>query len=261
MGHERVGALPRTERWNNLVEVLAESSGTSADAAVLADNTLKNVRSQFGRLAFDDGVVAAFQFLIALAKSSSAPVAGTAPFGPQLQLAPDTSILSLVSQLHSWVKAQDGSREYADLATKAAADAIVLWASDQSTQPSLFADGINTTEIWNRADNASGFCELARLFFARFTRRYLGYFLDREASNQVTNIDSRDQLATELSQHVDRVSTFAFETSRITQSFAAGWFNNHARDSIPTKEESRGFLRVAFGKLREELWREANLHG
>ena len=50
---------------------------------------------------------------------------------------------------------------------------------------------------------------------------------------------------------------FAFETSRITQSFAAGWFNRYARERAPTKAELEGFLSVAFGKMREELMREA----
>ena len=75
------------------------------------------------------------------------------------------------------------------------------------------------------------------------------------------SISDRDRLSTQLREHIDGVSRFAFETSRITQSFAAGWFNNHARDRYPSKDESRGFLSLAFGKLREELKREADAHG
>ena len=86
-------------------------------------------------------------------------------FAPKVRLEPSTSILAIVAQLHSWVREQGGSQEYADLAIKASADAIVLWAADQGTQPSLFASEIDTTEIWQRADSASGFCELAQALF------------------------------------------------------------------------------------------------
>jgi len=99
---------------------------------------------------------------------------------------------------------------------------------------------------------------VARLFFAKFTERYLNYFLDREASAVLPNASERDRLASQLQQHVDGVSKYAFETSRITQSFAAGWFNLHARQRTPSKDELESFLSVAFGKMREELIREAS---
>ena len=56
--------------------------------------------------------------------------------------------------------------------------------------------------------------------------------------------------------HIDDVSHHAFETARITQSFAAGWFNRYARDGMPTADEISGFLSHSVGKLREELLRE-----
>jgi hypothetical protein len=43
---------------------------------------------------------------------------------------------------------------------------------------------------------------------------------------------------------------------RITQSFAAGWFNAHTRDRLPDAKEVEGFVGLAFGKLRDELRRE-----
>ena len=100
----------------------------------------------------------------------------------------------------------------------------------------------------------------SRLFFSKFTERYLNYFLEREASASMASVSERDRLASQLSEHIDGVSKFAFETSRITQSFAAGWFNNYARDRYPSKDESRSFLNVAIGKMREELRREADAH-
>ena len=127
-------------------------------------------------------------------------------------------------------------------------------------QASLFTGPGDPREIWQRADNGAGFCEVSRLFFSKFTERYLNYFLEREASASMASVSERDRLASQLSEHIDGVSKFAFETSRITQSFAAGWFNNYARDRYPSKDESRSFLNVAIGKMREELRREADAH-
>jgi len=60
----------------------------------------------------------------------------------------------------------------------------------------------------------------------------------------------------QIRDQIDAVSKHAFETARITQSFAAGWYNRHAREGVPTDEEITGFLAIAFGKLREDLRRE-----
>ncbi len=62
-----------------------------------------------------------------------------------------------------------------------------------------------------------------------------------------------------LIEHIDVTSRHAFETARITQSFAAGWFNKYANKTLPADEDINNFLRIAFGKLREELWREEKI--
>ena len=261
MGHERVGALPLTRKWRDVVARLAESSGSPEDVAAIANDTLQNVRAQLRKIHSDDGVVAAFQFLVSLTKSASLGQSGETSFSPKIDLEGNPSTLKLIAQLRSWVDAQGGSREYADIAAKASADVISLWSAQQSTQPSLFSSPNDPKEIWQRADNGAGFCEVSRLFFSKFTERYLNYFLEREASASMASIPDRDRLTAQLRDHIDGVSRFAFETSRITQSFAAGWFNNHARDKYPSKDESTGFLSVAFGKMREELLREAAANG
>ena len=260
MGHERVGALPHTKKWRDVVTQLGESSGSRDDVAAIADAVLQNVRVQFRKIHSDDGVVAAFQYLVALTKTASLRNVGDASFSPTIDLEGSPSTLKLIGQLRSWVEAQGGSREYADIAAKASADAISLWSAQQNMQASLFTGPGDPRDIWQRADNGAGFCEVSRLFFSKFTERYLNYFLEREASASMASVSERDRFASQLRDHVDDVSKFAFETSRITQSFAAGWFNNYASDRYPSKDESRGFLSVAFGKMREELRREADAH-
>ena len=55
---------------------------------------------------------------------------------------------------------------------------------------------------------------------------------------------------------VDGVSRHAFETSRITQSYAAGWFQKHAKEGMPSEGQIQKFLSFALHKIREELRRE-----
>lgn len=61
-----------------------------------------------------------------------------------------------------------------------------------------------------------------------------------------------------LSSHIDDVSRHAFETAKITQSFAAVWFNKHLKTGLPDDEAKAAFLSLAFGKIRDELRREGS---
>lgn len=249
MGHERVGLLPKSETWRNIVAQLEGAAGSDAETAQLAANTLNGVRKKFGRIHEDTGVQAAFGFLVGLACASRPQ--GTGKASPNIRLSDNPSPLSIVTCLNEWVDAHQWHPEYAVLAKRAASDVIAAWHRQYSRQGSLFSpDGPTAVEIWASASQAGGFSQVVRLFLSRFTERYLRYFLEREASANIDNVARRELLSHRLEKH-------AFEISKITQSFAAGWFNKQSRDSTPSDKALRAFLKVAFGKVREELRREA----
>ena len=177
MGHERVGTLPHSKRWRDIVAQMESSTGTAEDAANLAKSTLENVRARFRRLHADESVIAAFQYLIVLAKASSTSESQAALDVPAIDLNRNPSTLRLVSELRSWVDQHEGSKEYADIAKKASADAILSWSGQQRQQQTFFEDANDSKAVWQRANNGAGFCEVARLFFSKFTERYLNYFL------------------------------------------------------------------------------------
>jgi hypothetical protein len=251
MGHERVGALPKTERWAKVVRGIANFNGEEKESRRIANDTLENVRSRFESIQGDPGVQAAFKFLTGLAVSGAGGVGA-----PDLQLPENPTPFAIARALNSAVETKKGLPEYAAIAMAAATDAVASWYAENSEQSFLFGSSEQNTEIWRKAGTAGGFCEIARLFFARFTERYLNYFLEREASAVSKTIEQRDLLQSQLRRQIDSVSRHAFETAKIAQSFAAGWYNRHASQGMPTDNEIAGFLAIAFGKLREDLRRE-----
>lgn len=144
--------------------------------------------------------------------------------------------------------------ETRELALRAATDAIGTWHRENTAQTELFGDSASTA--WQGLGNGAGFCELSRLYFAKLTERYLNYFLEREASAVLPNLSARERFKHRLGEHVAEVSRHSFESAKITQSYAAGWFNKHARDVEPREAEISAFLSYAFFKLREDFRRE-----
>ena len=260
MGHERVGFLPRSRRWRDIVEAIGQSipSGEPDNLPPLAAETLECVRARYLRIHNDRGVGAAFGFLVVLTGSEKDADRGKLT-GVSIDLEGNPLPVRLAASLNEWVRLNRDSAEYAEIARRAGADTITSWTYKQRRQPSLFGAADNALEIWKNGRSAEGFCEISRIFFASFTERYLRYFLEREASSRFDNIDAREQFSELLRKHLDKVSQHAFETAKITQSFAAGWYNNHVRGRCPSDSEIRDFLRLCFQKIREELLREATL--
>lgn len=258
MGHERIGTLPRTVPWRQVVGTLEQAAaGTEADVAAVAGRTLQLVRARYCELYRDPGVQAAFGFLVAVARAQAPTAQGRA--APDLSLPSDASPLRLISALNFWVEGNAGSREYAELAKRSAAEAISRWNQQHIRQGILFpAQELGAADkAWAKTATAATFSEVSRVFFASFTERYIKYFLEREASSAIHNIDARDRFNQHIHASIQTISQHAFETSKIAQSFSAGWYNNHAVRDTPTNARIASFLRIAFNKIGEELRREA----
>lgn len=258
MGHERVSSLPqKTQKWVDLVKKMGSMYSDGIPVETVAAQTLQNVRCQYENLSRDDAVKTVFTFLVVFSRACrfDDPIGELKDTG--VPLPDEPTLLSIVKALRQQMPMDEAASEYGQLALAAAADALGQWYKDNSTkQLPLFKPTSDFLESWCRLGTGSGFCELSRLFFGRLTERYLNYFLDRAASATFPSIQQRNQFQHDIKSHVDDVSKHAFETAKITQSFAAGWFNAHARDHVPGEREVEGFLAIAFGKLRDELRRE-----
>lgn len=253
MGHERVGVLPSTKTWRSIVDDLGAATEVAA-IPQLADKTLRAVRDRYADVPNDRGVESAFEFMVALANAAR-PEFEREWVGFPLDLVGNPTPVQLTRQLRTWVRSHAESLEYADLAERAVADVIADWHQRHAAQHSLFGP-TSAADVWSEATSAAAFCDISRVFFGKLTERYLRYFLEREASSVLPSIDARDAFDRVLQLHVSSVARHTFESAKIMQSFAAGWFTKFGQGQRPSRREIRRFLRKAFEKMRAELARE-----
>jgi hypothetical protein len=123
MGHERVGFLPRSARWAQIIKRIANASERpDLEIANIARETLKNVRDRYILIHKDTGVQAAFAFFVAIATRHLEKTESLA--GIDIPLEEDPSPSRLSSFLSQWVENHLASTEYAEIAKRAGADAI-----------------------------------------------------------------------------------------------------------------------------------------
>jgi hypothetical protein len=257
MGHERVGYLPKTKKWLSIVKEIASFSESNNNIEEISYQTTKNVRSKFKNIEADSGVQSAFEFLVILSILPKKEKWNEYLLSKGIKLKEDFSLIELAQGAKEFIEKNQNSKEYSAFASQALLDTISNWVNENSKQQNLFFDSNkNPIEVWSKSAEGSGFCELSRVFFSKFTERYLKYFLERETVTRINNIFDLSTFNEQLERHIGEVSKHAFETSKITQSFAAGWYNKNVKDSLPSKEKIKGFLSVAFQKLNSEILRE-----
>ncbi len=259
MGHERVGFLPKTKRWSAIVSGIGSFATNPDSISEIAAATTKNVRSRFSAIGNDEGVVSAFKYLVLLSFATKQENSIEFLHEKGILLSKNFDFFDLGITAKKYLEKHLESKEYSTLATQSLMDTISDWfQKNESQQTSLFSTPDNPLEKWKKAATGEGFCELSRSFFSNFTRRYLEYFLEREAAWSLKKVEDRKQFKENLESHVIEVSLHAFETAKITESFSAGWYNKNVKDKIPSDKKIQGFVDYAFHKINSELLREEN---
>lgn len=69
MGHERVGFLPKTKKWTDLVKQMGSVYSSGVPVATVAAHTLDNIRKRYETLSKDDAFRTAFSFLVAFSRA------------------------------------------------------------------------------------------------------------------------------------------------------------------------------------------------
>ena len=258
MGHVRIGFLPHTRQWNAIVDHLSLYNNDSGMVAVIADSTLNAVRKEFDGLQYDESVRKAIEYLATIVVSSrqNDQVAFLQENGYSVD--DNLSVFGLTKSAKKVIQTENGSLETNKLARDAAIQAVMEYYEKHSDkQVSLFQTENNP---FRERGSGREFCELARYFFAAFTEKQIRYYIDRTASSTIGDYEKYIHFSDTLTKQSLAITEHAFEISKIMQSFAAGWFNKHALDTVPSDDSVTDFLKISFGKVREELRLEAMNH-
>ena len=259
MGHVRLGRLPATRKWQQVVSLLARGAplgqiaGASAEAA---ENSLEHARR-------DPALLQAFWLLTQIPLAARSPDFSGSLLRLGLSVSGSPSLMETVrafsDAIDRHVERRGGRTDLGELAQNAAAESLAALAG--SDLPSLFGQ---TSEDVRRAIGKLAapdqFATLARDFFARLTQRHLDYYLSREVSNhigpdqRIASSDGHTAFNAALEQHCR-------EASRIVEPFASGWFSKATFEGGITPEKAGTFIFRALRKIGRELRKRRADHG
>ena len=252
MGHIRLGVLPRSRKWQQVIEELRLGSDVNIIAAAAADAA----EAGFQRASTDPAFLHAFWLLtqIPLAARGPAFAANLRRLG--LAVADQPSLIEVLGAFSGavdrYAQKHGGRTDLGEMAQMAAVES--LSAIVGPSLPSLFGAGPEDVQrAVGRFASGDRFSQLAREFFARLTHRSLDYYLSRELSNHI-GAGERFEDDRARSQFDDALEQHCREASRIVEAFSGGWYgkNVYQQDGL-TADDVRRFAPVAFKKIRTEL--------
>jgi hypothetical protein len=260
MGHIRLGVLPKSRKWRQVIATLELDADVDAVAQAVSDAA----ETSLGKASSDPAFLHSFWLLTQLPLAARGPDFAQDARQLGLQLPNQASLMDITAALSAavdrYASQVAGRTDLGEMAQMAAVESLVAIVGP--ALPSLF--GTSSLDVQREIGRLSGgqqFARLAREFFTRLTQRVLHYYLSRELANH-TGVGARfanDAARTEFDNALD---LHCREASRIVQDFAGGWYGKtvYKGDGM-TPKAVRDFAPVAFRKIRAELRKRQDAHG
>jgi len=252
MGHLRLGDLPRTRKWAQVVGLIEVGAGT----AQIANATMTAAEQGFKLAGEDKGLVETIWLLTQLPLAARSSNFADALRKSGLEVSDAPSLMEIVGAFSDAVDARlpnnKGRTDLGEMAQMAAAETLtkVIGTRTQSLFGTTSEDV--QRELSKLATNRQ-FSVFARDFFSRLTNKCLDYFLSRAFSYHLGEGNRFATLA-QQSEFSKALELHCREASRIVEEFSGGWFSktNWEKGGI-SRKEAAGFTYVAMKKIREEL--------
>ncbi len=261
MGHTRLGTVPKTRKWNEIVEHVAgrtltgDVATTVASIGSIAAESLEAARKGLDKANQDPGVRYTFYLMTQVALASRSTHWEGALAKHDIHLSDDSTIFDLTAQVQDAIdryvsKHSSGATDLSEIAQQSAGEAITSLAGSRSG--SLF--GASSADVQNAIRSLStkkGFGDLGQRFFGRFIARFLNFYLSRITASTLGGPRMRDlgdiaEFNSSLRAHCD-------QSAWIVRDFCGQWYTKtEYQEGIDLKNASR-FVAVAMKKLRSEL--------
>lgn len=253
MGHKRLGSLPATKRWQQVVTSLTDGSSIPRIAAASS----AAAEAALSRAVGDPALIHAFWLLtqLPLAARGGDFTERLGELGLGVGSNPQFfEILGAFSEAVDGHSRLFGRRsDLGEMAQLAATESLLAIVG--RSLPGLFGPTADEVQrAIGRLATSKQFSDLARDFFARLTRRHLEYYLSRELSNHV-GPNSRFRSIAEHSTFNADLDQHCREVARIINEFAGDWYSQGNYQGEITRDNAAAFVSVALKKIGVELQR------
>lgn len=253
MGHVRLGILPRSRAWKEVVGLIV----AGADVSQIANATITAAEKAFSFVLEDRGYTEAVWLMTQLAIAAKKDNFHEHLESLGISLPSNTSLpdvaAAISEALDRNLESTSRRSDLGEIAQRALIGAIVEHLSPKL--PSLFTpDSNDVRAALGILGKKKEFGELSRTFFSKLTNESLGYFLTKTLA---THLGENQRFATmnQMGQFQTALEKHCREASLIVEQFSADWFSkhHHQENGDISRQSSNGFASYALNKMKDEL--------
>ena len=258
MGHQRLGILPRSKAWRDVVALI----GGGADVAEVA-RAVSAAAEQSMIDASEDAAVRHSLWLLAripLAAKAGPLEKGLRDLGLGVNANPTlVDLVCAVTLAIDRASRRAGPRtDFGEISQLSASESLYAVVEEEMRDlldpPSARLQGALASFSSPRR-----FAALARDFFARLIRRHVDYYLSRELANHV----GPGRRFASVREHTDfekALELHCAEATRIIKEYAGEWLNKHNFEGGIDQAKAGRFVAYASEKVRAELRHRRDAH-
>ena len=263
MGHQRLGDVPKSQRWNAVVATVAAGGGGRGFAGLaqsvgdIADRTLEAAEAGLDRAIGDAGLRFTFYLLtqIVLAAREEDWREELGQVG--IDIDESASLFDFTDAVQEAIEAHvrqhGGPTDISELAQQSAGQALAELAGPDAV--TLFGSGsAEAQDAVRKLSTKAGFARLGQRFFGCFMARFLNFYLSRITAGEVGKQSLAD--SGELSRFNEVLLTHCNQSARIVHDFCGEWYSKTEFQKGISLENTSGFMAVAVRKLQAELRRQ-----
>ncbi len=255
MGHIRLGELPRTKKWRDVVALIGEGTATPQEM-VLAINKVADDRL---RALEDDRALSYLYWLL----TRVTWLARTKTFLADLQaegvrLPGQVSGLSFLGQLGEMAARQVRRRctpsVFSELAVRSFKETVGKAIHDRAN--TLFGTTLeDVRHAFKEISTPRGFSRVARDFFGGYLVGFFEFVISKESTVHVGwTRGFRDTAA--LAEFEQSLRAYCHQVTGILEDFSGEWYSKHNWLGDINEQQAQRFVAYAITKIRSELGRE-----
>lgn len=256
MGHTRLGALPRSRKWKEVIGLIA----AGADADQIASAIIHAAESNLINAAHHTGLIEAFWSLTQLTQAARERSFADGLRARGFDVPDNPSLPAILSAMSIAIdRAMPNNRGRTDLGEMAHAAAIEITNRLVTERVSGSLFGVTSADVqqaFHDLGSVKRFGELGQLFFGQFTNKIIQSYASRECANHVGAGQRFANLAAKAAFD-DAVDLHCRQASVIVQKFAGEWNSkqNWINKDIGgiTRKHAEGFAHQAMKKMVAEL--------
>lgn len=251
MGHQRLGRLPGTRKFRQVIDLIAKG----ADVADIAAATSIAAESQMIDASNDPAIKQAVWLLAQIPTAARQEDFSSELKRLGLKVGDQPTLIEVVTAvtdaIDRSVRQTGGRTDLGEMAQLSVTESLSAVAGRELSD--LFgATPDKVKSALGGLGTEKQFAVLARDFFSRLARRQLSYFLSRELAQHV-GAEQRFHSVREHRDFEEALDRHCREASRIIKEFSGEWFSKHTYEGGITEAKAGRFVHIAFKKLRAEL--------